>query len=402
MPSFNTLKHLNLSADNRQKTLGRIRQEQSEMIMESTWDGDPQSCIAYIYDYFHDNEKELDYGLHPQNDPLKIAVPIKFIVYSHNSDGSDQVSYHIQFKPSYVCSVDYYEDMYEKKYGSQFPVGLYIDIPDGKGIYRRWLIAEDASRFDFTFNKYSVYPVNYNLRWVEDNGKDRYLRQMWAVERMRNSYNAGIYTDYVFTRVENQTVIWLPMNSISDKLAYNDRLIVSAPIDCPITWSISKIENTLPFGINKIVLYQDAFHRDTDYVNLETGEMYANYYASPVTPEQSIEDQISYGKIKVSTDNIKIGGGYKTIQVIWNDESDDSLESNDVFEDAWAFSIDGNDAASLISVKNVLDADGSPIPNVVRIKFDGGYNYLSKKLTVTVRSSDGNVTISKELEITSL
>ena len=405
MSSFTMLKELYQIPSGEVKTLGQIRKEESDLIIESTWDGDPQSRVAYIYDYFHDSEPNLMHGLHPADDPLKAKVKIKFIVHSHNSDGKDQVSYHIQFQPSYECNVDYYEKVFHKRYGAEFPLGLYIDIPDGKGIYRRWLIVEDGSRFDLSFDKYCVYPVNYHLRWVEDDGKTRTLRSMWCVERMRNSYNAGIYSDRVFTRVENQTVVWLPMNSITEKLTYDQRFIVSAPISCPLTWSVSKVENTLPFGVNRLVLYQDSFDRDVDYVNLETGEMYANYYSSSITPNipGSTPPGELFGQIQVTTKNIRVGGGYKTIKVTWHDSDGAILPDVTVDTNCWTFSIDGVSLdSSIIDVIPLTDTNGAPVPNAIRVKFQGDYSYLTKILRVTVTEPINAIKASFDLEILSL
>lgn len=405
MPSFEKLKKLYGTSTGDAKSLGQIRKEQSDMIMETTWDGDLQSRTAYLYDFFHDSEPDLMHGLHSSTDPLKTAVKIKFIVHSHNSDGKDQVSYHIQFQPSYECNVDYYEQHFHKRYGAEFPLGLYIDIPDGKGVFRRWLIVEDGSRFDLSFDKYCVYPINYHLRWVEDDGKQRVLRSMWGVERMRNSYNAGIYSDRVFTRVENQTVIWLPMNSISEKIFYDQRFIVSAPVACPLTWSVSKVENTLPFGINRLVLYQDAFDRDVDYVNLETGEMYANYYSSSIVPQEPDQVPVEgpYGQIKVSTKNIRVGGGYKTIRVLWFNADGTEIKDIRVGAEQWRFQIDGSAAdPSLVDVKAATDSNGAPIANAIKLRFMGGYEYLTKLLNVAVETPDKTINASFELEILSL
>lgn len=187
MPSFKTMKRLNGISASSPKTVGQLLKNQSDMIMEETWDNDPQSRTAYLYDYFHDSEPDLNIGLHSDKDPLKIPVQIKFITHAHNSDSNDQVSYWIQFKPSYECSVDYYKELYGDKYKSQFPVGLYCDVPDDKGVYRRWLVCEDATRYDIQFDKYSIYPTNYQVMWIENHGSVRYKRKMWGLERLRNS-----------------------------------------------------------------------------------------------------------------------------------------------------------------------------------------------------------------------
>ena len=81
-------------------TLGEVRKNQADMLMEATWDGDIQSRTCYIYDYYHDDEPEKSYKLSPQRSRTKVAIPAKYIINAYNSDGKDQVTYHIQFKPS--------------------------------------------------------------------------------------------------------------------------------------------------------------------------------------------------------------------------------------------------------------------------------------------------------------
>ena len=70
------------------KTLGRARKDQSDMIMENSWDGDIQSQVAYIYDYYHDLQSDeqlkLD-DLHPDIDNYKTPLDIKFIFYHSNT-----------------------------------------------------------------------------------------------------------------------------------------------------------------------------------------------------------------------------------------------------------------------------------------------------------------------------
>lgn len=396
MPSFESLKRVSGAP----KTLGQVRRDNSNLIMEATWDGDPQSRIAYLYDYFHDSEPNLSYNLSSNHDVLKREVPIKFIVHSHNSDGNDQVSYHIQFKPSYSCDIDYYDEMFHRRYGAEFPIGLYIDIPDGKGIYRRWLIVEDGSRYDLSFDKYCVYPVNYQLMWVEEKNDCRMLRKMWSVERMRNSYNAGTYTDKIFTRVENQTVIWLPMNPISDKIAYDDRFIVSAPIECPLTWKVSKLENTLPFGINRLVLYQDPFDQNVDYVNLKTGEMFANYYSSTLPPKEHVLKQ-GYGEIISASKEIKVAGGYKTLRAAWFDKTGADV-SDTVEEVQWNFMVDDVSVTDQVETMELSDTDGNPVKNFIKVKLPLDYNLVTKVLTVKATAVPLQTTATLNLEILSL
>ena len=190
MPSLKLVKQINAITNNNAKTLGQIYKEQSDWLMEETWDNDIQSKTCYIYDYFHDDQKDKKDHMTYEN-TTKTRIDAKFIVKSYQSINKDQVDYYIQFKPSQktVFSKDdelyYFETDYRNKYQNDDFIGLYCDIPDDKGIYRKWLIClkEIANQFV----KYLILPVNYQLMWIEKNGQERIKRKMWGVVLSQNS-----------------------------------------------------------------------------------------------------------------------------------------------------------------------------------------------------------------------
>lgn len=172
-------------------TLGEKLKSDSDMLMELTWDSDIQSKICYIYDFYHDDQPRLAEGMTYEN-TTKTRIDAKFIVKSYQSMDKDQVEYYIQFKPTQAVRFSendelyYFETDYKSVYGNTFPVGEYIDIPDDRGVYHKWLICrvERANQFP----KYLVLPCDYELCWIEINGKDRIKRRMWSVLRMQSSY----------------------------------------------------------------------------------------------------------------------------------------------------------------------------------------------------------------------
>ena len=175
---------------------GQARKANSDMIMLNTWDNDIQSKKCFIYDYYHDKEG------------CKTPIDAKYIVAQYGSLSKDQVEYHILFKPNSGCVLDYYKE-YQDKYNADYPIGLYIDIPDAEGNYKKWLIC--SSDREQQFIKHSILPCNYEFKWIHNGEK----YSMWGVARMRNSYNSGLYVDHSTTIVENQDQMWLPMNDIS-------------------------------------------------------------------------------------------------------------------------------------------------------------------------------------------
>ena len=98
---------------------GKARKLDADIIMDATFDNDIQYMIAYFYDYYHDDERLIYKGLHPEDSQSKVPIEIKYITHSHNSESKDQVGYYIQFKTTYY-------DEYVKKWDAEFPIGLVI------------------------------------------------------------------------------------------------------------------------------------------------------------------------------------------------------------------------------------------------------------------------------------
>lgn len=386
-------------------TLGEKLKSEADMIMNLTWDNDPQSKVAYIYDYFHDDQPEIKDHMTYEN-TTKTRIDIKFIVKSYQSMNKDQVDYYIQFRPDEKFDFTekdelyYYEKDFHKKYGADYPIGMMIDIPDDRGIYRKWLICRDEPANQFP--KFLILPLNYRLYWIEQDGNKRYKRNMWCAIRMQSSYTNGSYVDKVFSRPDNQTKLWFSMNSITEKFWYSDdndknmRLIVSAPIKEPVTWRITKCENAQPLGIQKLTLYQDRFNEHTDYVNLETGEMYANYFDSeiaptdpstPTTPPSSITARIS-----ASTSTIKVGGSYKNLTVnLFNDSNEDITTEYADATFTWTCSIDNEDWTDKVTWRAGAEY------NQKKVKFSNDTSTIGKILSVKCEIIKDNLPIKSEI-----
>ena len=178
------------------------------------------------------------------------------------------------------------------------------------------------------------------------------------------------------------------MNDITEKISYlnangsNMRLIISAPSDKPLTWKVSKIENTKPIGIIKITLDQDVFNPTVDFVNRKTKEMYADYYSSTFEPNEEIETKYSYVcNIETASNLIKIGGSYKTLSANIFDAGNDI--TNTINEFKWDFSIDGEALDS--NLIKILDHEEK---NKIKIKFLGTRQYLGKVILARCTVSD--------------
>ena len=351
---------------------GQARRANSDMILLQSWNNDIQSKKCYIYDYLHDEEGQ------------KTPIDAKQIVAQYGSLSKDQVEYHILFKPKTGCVLDYYQ-YYQEKYNARYPVGLQIDIPDADGVYQKWLICSSDNEQQFV--KHSILPCNYEFKWVHEGEK----YSMWGVARMRNSYNSGLWTDYATTVVENQDQIWLPMNDVTGMLYYGQRLIVSALIEKPITWQISKVENIHPFGLNKLTISQDKFNIQTDYVNFDTGEMYADYYLTNIQPDDFEEIPIVYpGKIIVSGTNnqIKVPNYRKKLTVEFTEEYSGDF--------TWVVNCENNTTLSLINIE--YSGERGEVIKLSSASFDA----VGSVLEIYVVDADGNkLTDTENMEVVS-
>lgn len=377
-------------------TNGQVRKRQSDMIEEQTWFEDIQSRKCYIYDYFHDDNSHLNQGM-DYSSTSKTPIDAKFIVTQYGTLSKDQVEYHLQLRPSQKLKFNegddlyYYEENFTNKYGATFPIGLYCDIPDDNGVYHKWLIC--SKEVGNQFIKYSILPCNYYFHWIEVQNNKRIKRKMWGVTRNQNSYNSGLWSNYVYTTIENQNMAWLPMNSITEKLYYthsddknsNQRIVMSAPIDVPIVWKISKVETTQPFGLQKLTLYQDVWKPFADYIDKEDKDdifaMYADYYSTNIEPETTEDNGSNKIQISCNTNTIKAGGSYKLLKVAIFDSSGTDITNKylDKFSiDCWRCYLNDED----ITNSDLITWLEQPSKNHIKIKFSNDRTYLADKLNI--------------------
>ena len=206
---------------------------------------------------------------------------------------------------------------------------------------------------------------------------------------------------YKVTTVENQRKFILPYNDISKTIFYDQRMIISPPLEIPITWRISKVEGVNPLGVIHYTLAQDVWNPHTDYIEYdEDGNWlggYADYYnednlpidkSSSDTQDQDIYAEITYAGTEP---HIKVNGSYKKITITYYSTQS---ENPDQTPGAWSYFIDDTDVSDLIKE---LETDS---PNSIKIKFLGDEEYLGR--TLVIKNIRDNITAELQLFITSL
>ena len=385
-------------------TNGQRHSYEAQGIIEHTWNDDPASMIAWFYDWEHDDERNKNKDLHPENSKTKIPIPIKYIVTSYKSLSKDEVDVSIMFKPSYVCNVPYYEDKFRMPTDSIFPVGLYCDIKDedgllgNKGVWNRWLVVATADSSNHDFPTWAILPCGYKFQWMSGGKK----KEMWGVERSQNSYNSGVWRDYKTESVENQTKAILPYNDITKTLYYNTRSIISVDLPEPITWRVTKVEGLAHKGNILFTFAQTNFDQNHDYIERdENGKllgMWADFYSEPNLPSlEPIEpDPTLSGNYAVIThsgkeSHIKVNGSYKSITITY-------YNANELIDDQtpgdWSYWIDDTDVSGLVTVLETSS------PNTIKVKFVGDETYLGRVLTI--KNTRNTLVAELQLQIVSL
>ena len=158
----------------------------------------------------------------------------------------------------------------------------------------------------------------------------------------------------------------MPRNPISNQLFYDDRFIISDLIPEPIVWKVTKVENIHPFGINKLTLAQDQFNHNIDYVNFDTGEMWANYRVQPLAPNKN-----DFSLEFVGANSIKVHGLKRQIKIHNYD--------SDIHDLKWTMIIDNEPADDLVEFEYV-DSE------TVSIYFKGNNAFIGSILTIIAES----------------
>lgn len=414
MPSLQTARRVANAKNNGAKTIGQIYKEQSDEMMEWTWYNDEQSKLCYIYDWKHDDSPNMNIGMTYEN-TTKTPIDAKILVSKYGSIDKDSPTLQCQFKPSqkeYFTKDDelFYMEEYRQKYHlDDIFVGMYLDVPDKKKVYHRHLICmKDVEQ---NFQKYFLLPCDYFLQWIQTKADKRYKRSMWCVLKSQSSYNSGIWVDNVTASQQNQELLFIPTNEISDTIYYvsednnnNQRLIVDIPnysIEnwTPNTWVVSKVERVNVRGRTKLTLYQKPFNSNTDYIEKDengiiTG-LWANYFGgtaptdpdTPTTPPSSITARIS-----ASTSTIKVGGSYKNLTVnLFNDSNEDITTEYADATFTWTCSIDNEGWTDKVTWRAGTEY------NQKKVKFPNDTSVIGKILSVKCEIVNDNLPIESEI-----
>lgn len=207
---------------------------------------------------------------------------------------------------------------------------------------------------------------------------------------------------YKVTSVEDQQKFVVPLNSLSEKLFYNQRMIIDTKVDVnsgaqPRAWHITKVNRISPSALARITLAQDHFDEHADYIEyLEEDNpstiigMWADYNKSGVTPEEYGDPIVPTRIINIEYNDIepeiKIQGSSVLFAVKFIDGTDETLKTELPFEPGdWSFTINDQDATDLLEITYPDDSDELK-ENQITIRFIGPNKYIGKILCVKFRT----------------
>ena len=388
--------------DYRQKlnatTNGQRHNQEAQDIIEHTWYDDPSSTVAYFYSYEYDDEPNKNVGMHPEKSKTKIPIDVKYVVAAYRSLAKDEVDSRILFKPSYKCTVPYYEELFRKPTDGIFPTGLYCDLKDKNGIWHRWLVINTADTSNNDFPTWSILPCGHKFQWIYDGKK----MEMWGVERSQSSYTSGLWRDRIFETPDNITKAILPYNEVTKTFFYNSRIIISTELIQPLAWRVSKVEPFAHRGNILFTLKQDVFDSHHDLIERDDDGniigMWADMFKegnlpnnNPIIPEPELNGNYAEISYAGAEPHIKVNGSYKKITLTY-------YNSKEVLKDQtpgeWSYFIDDTDASELIKV---LETDS---PNSLKVKFLGDESYVGKVLVI--KNTRDNIIAELQLQIVAL
>ena len=330
---------------------------QSNMVIEQTWNNDPNARQVYVV--------KATRGLPTVTDKHEL-VDVKFNVDTYQKVGSDEPAYHLQFRHG------------AEKRNPDIGVGSYIYMEDEDGEWKWWMILGLDERP--AFRQYHIAECNWKFGWVVD-GKIYYHLGILRNGTITRSIDEGSLTSIV----NGSGAAWLATNADTQLIGYKQRFLISdAGRMPPLCYSVAHIVDTMPIGITKLALDQQTFDPIHDNAEL----MLANYHDSSVEPvEPDIEQEIlgaasiSYSGTKPA---IKVGGSQKVFTPIF------TVEGTTVAQ--WLISDENGDISG--DTNYTIERDGE----LLKIKVSANYYLIGKILIVQLVGSDGS-TAQVEIEI---
>ena len=329
---------------------GEMLRRQSNAVIEQTWDRDPNARKVYVV--------KVDSGL-PEVTHEHELIDVKFNVKTYSNITSDEPSYWMQFRHG------------EEKRHPDIGIGSYVYMEDEDHEWKWWMIQHlDERPF---FRQYQILECNYVFKWITD-GK---IYETLGIQRVQQSYNSGSWDGDRFTFVDNITSAIVPTNNDTVTIGYNHRFMITDPRrPTPLVWSVSKIEDSTPFGLTEFKFTQETYSPTLDNKEL----MLCNYYSSEIEPETPDKTANTHKTAKITYSGtkptLKVGGNFKTFTASFSNQS--------AAVDRWLISDENGDITA--NTNYVIEYDN----NNLKLKVARIYELIGTVLTIKVIGTDGS------------
>lgn len=335
----------------RGSNMSEMLRMQSNMIIEQTWDQDPNARKVYVV--------KVSNGL-PEVTNKHELIDVKFNVDTYQKLTSDEPAYLLQFRHG------------AEKLNPDIAVGSYVYMEDEDGNWKWWLLVALDERPQF--RQYHILETNWTIKWVVDDK----IHSCLAVQRYQSSYSSGLKSGSRITGVDDMTAIWAPTNPSTQTIGYNQRFLISdIGRTSALCYEVSKISDTAPVGLIKFSLAQTTFNDSTDNVDL----MIADYWASHIEPIESdvISNFTNTAAITYSgvAANIRVGGSFKTFTPAFSNEG--------ATVQSWFIS-DENGDISFDTENYTIEYSGE----LLKVKVAKNYNLIGRVLIIQVIGTDGS------------
>lgn len=330
---------------------------QSNMVIEATWNRDPNYRQVYVV--------KVSRGLPEVTDKHEL-IDVKFNVDTYQKAGADEPAYHLQFRHG------------AEKRNPEIGVGSYVYMADEDGEWKWWLITMLDERPQF--RQYAINECNWKFGWVSD-GKIYYHLGV-----LRNGSSTREVDENSYTSVVNGNAIaWMSTNTDTQLIDHNQRFLISDQgRKTPLCFGVGNIVDTMPVGITKFVLSQQTFDPVHDNAEL----MLANYYDSSVEPTEPDIEQELFGTASITFSGtkptVKVGGSFKTFTPVF------SMEGTTVAK--WLVSDENGDISG--DANYTIEREGE----LLRLRVSQNYYLIGKVLIIQCVGSDGS-TAQVEIEI---
>lgn len=329
---------------------GEMLRRQSNAVIEQTWDRDPNARKVYVV--------KVDSGL-PEVKAEHELIDVKFNVKTYENITSDEPSYWMQFRHG------------AEKRNPDIAIGSYVYMENEDHDWEWWLLIDIDARP--MFRQWQVLQCNWTFGWVVD-GK---IYHCLGVQRVQQSYNSGSWDLDRTTTVDNVTSAWVPTNTDTLKIGYNQKFLISdVRRHPPICYQVSKIEDTQPLGVTKFKFTQELFDPSHDSAEL----MLADYYRSEIEPETPDKTANTHETAKITYSGtkptLKVGGNFKTFTASFSNQA--------AAVDRWLISDENGDITA--NTNYVIEYDN----NNLKLKVARIYELIGTVLTIKVIGTDGS------------